>query len=137
MAERISRPMAKRKILYVQAECLERRLVCDTAQYQDNFQLGHGINTSDQKLAASIDFSSVWLVLRRYTAHGICDHDVIELYAIIRRISKCTLREAKSPQCRKQEFARGVPGERAARTMSTFQAGGEPDNQNARGVRSK
>ena len=69
------------------------------------------------------------LVLRRHAAHGIGDHTVDKLKAVIGALAILACGEAAGEQGFVEKIAGEIPGEGPAGTIGAAQTWRQPDNQ--------
>ena len=74
------------------------------------------------------------LVLGRHAAHGVGDHAVDQLEAVVGSCLVAAARKAEGEQCLVQQVARVVAGERAAGAIGALQARRQPHDQQPRAV---
>ena len=97
----------------------------DLAQRQNDLQIGEGGQRLSEIGAAVGDFWSGWLVFWWQTFDSVEDDRTGQRDAVVGIIGECAVHETEVGQGSKEHFARCVPGERPAGTVSTFLARGQ------------
>ena len=111
-----------------QPQMPQEAVMRDPAERDEHAKLGQRIELRGQEAAAGVDLGWRRLVLRRQVLDRIDDDNALEFQPVIDPRLVCAARQTELREGRKQQVARIITGERAARAVRSVHAGGQPDN---------